>query len=468
MLVMKFKSIQIFTALSLLLFFAGSLSLMGQGFANDPKKILKQWDYYKLIETLGEGNPIIDTIGNQAYIAGMAYKETWFNRSADVSYYFKDVDIANFQIRFWSPYLNERTEGKVSNITDPVVRDSLLRVFQIQDSLRVDSINRLLRVDPEIIQKLELDAIAINKEKRRLYDLDSMRCDTVIDEISVIMGTPLRRGLTHHTDKNARYSAVWVNNGIAISLRDFTDYTDVTFSIPFISQQRASGFNIDPMSEVLTKSYVPSGRDTLAVSLLGVSIQNDLDLFTRVGLLVESQTGSIYVNKFYNDLSIRQAQIELIDFNNDGIKEIWIKGKIDGTSSCEVHDIYTIKTIEPIIIFDSNLETNEGLFFQLLHGFQAEITLADGTTFMFPIEKTNKAIQGLYNSTGVLLEDEALIPGCLQYLKSSASGKGTHILEGRLSLYTETENRHLCDLVITWDLIRGIWEVIDYLTIDPE
>lgn len=458
----------VLSASILLFILSHSLSLLGQGFPNEPKTILKQWDYYKMIELLGEGEPIIDTLRGQAYIAGMAYKETWLNRTADVSYFFKDIDIASFKLKYWSPYIAERNDGRLTNVTDPAIRDSLLREFQIQDSLRVDSVNKLLLVDSLIIKKMDAKAIIINAEKQILYDLDSLRCDSLISDISVIMGPPLRKGMTHHTDREARYFAVWVKKGIAISLRDFTDYTDIAFSIPFVNSVTALAFDLDPASEILSKSFIPVRRDTLGVSLLGVSVNNDLDLFNKVGLLVESKTGSVFVEKFHYDLSLRRTNIEFLDFNNDGIQEVWIKGNIDSTETCQVHHIYTLETIEPIIIFDSKLETDEGLSIQLMHGHQARITLADGTAFLFPIKTTNKAIQGYYDSEGVLLHNEFIIPGCLKYLENKASDKNTQILEGRISLFTETKNLHLCDLVITWDLIRGIWEVIDYHVIAPE
>lgn len=462
-----FKSVTI-ACLSLLILLANTMSGVGQEFPNDPKTILKQWDYYKLVEKFGEGLPIIDTIEGQAYIAGMAYKETWLNRTADVSYYFKDIDIASFQIKFISPYLDERIGGKLTNVTDPVIRDSLLRVFQIQDSVRIDSVSRLLRVDPDLMKDFEDEAKALTHKKKILYDLDALRCDSVIDDISAIVGTPLRKGLTLHTEKSVRYFAVWVNKGIAISLRDFTDYTTIDFSIPFVNSLTASGFEIDPDSEVLRKMHLSKRRDTLAISLLAVAQNEDLNMFCKASILVESQTGAKYVEKFHYDLSLKSLAVDAFDFNNDGVQEIWIHGIIDSTTHCEVHQIYTVTNTEPIVIFDSKLETDEGLSLRLMHGFQAEATLADGTSFMFPLRKTNNAIQGYYNSNGVLLANEILIPGCLQYLKSKSSDKGSYSLEGRLSIFTQSKTKHVCDLVITWDLVRGIWEVVDYMTIDPE
>jgi len=453
---------------SILVLFISTLSVIGQGFPNDPKSILKQWDYYKLIEQLGEGLPIIDTIKGQAYIAGMAYQEKWLNRDVDASYYFKDVDIASFQMRFWSPYLDERTDGKLTNVTDPVIRDSLLRVFQIQDSLRIDSVSRLLRFDPSLMEELNAEALVKTDIKKRLYNLDSLRCDSLIEDISAILGQPLRKGLTLHTDKNARYHAVWVNNGIAISLRDFTDYTIVAFSIPYVNELTASGFEIDFKSEVLRKLYLSNVNDTLGISLLAVPIHNGSNTYSKTSLLTETQTGSKYVEKFHYDLPLYNLVVEAFDFNNDGVQEIWVHGIVDSEVHCEVHYIYTIENTEPIVIFDSKVETDEGLSVRLMHGFQAEVTLADGTTFMFPIRKTNKAIQGFFNSTGVLLTDEILVPGCLKYLKQKVSDNNSYILEGRLSIFTRSETKHVCDLVVTWELIRGIWEVVDYLTIDPE
>lgn len=460
------KSIKL-ACLSIVILLANTFIVIGQEFTNDPKDILKQWDYYKLTDHLGAGLPIIDTIESQAFIAGMAYTETWLNRTADVSYFFKDVDIANFQIKFWSPFLDERIDGKLTNVTNPAVRDSLLRVFQIKDSIRSDSVNRLLRFDPNLMKEFEKEAELQTIQKRKLYDLDSIRCDSVVEDISAIMGQPLRKGITHHTDKNARYSAIWVNKGIAVSLRDFTDYTIIAFSIPFVNSFTASGFEIDPNSEVLRKVHLPCINDTLGVSLLAVSNSQEMNTFNKATLLVESQTGSKYVEKFFSDLSLSNLSVETIDFNNNGVEEIWVHGITDNTSHCEVHYVFTVGNTEPIVIFDSKLETDEGLSLQLMNDYQAEVILADGTSFLFPLEKTNKVIQGLYNASGILLSDEILIPGCLQSLKKKAADNNSYLLEGRLSVFTQSNKEHICDLVITWDLIRGVWEAVDYLTINP-
>ena len=174
------------------------------------------------------------------------------------------------------------------------------------------------------------------------------------------------------------------------------------------------------------------------------------------------------MDKVYYDLDVIKPTIEAFDFNNDGIQEIWIKGTLDKLKPCQVHQIFTVETIEPIVIFNSILEANDGITVQLRHGFQAEVTLADGTSFMFPINKDNASVKDLYNSNGVLLVDDFLVQDCLRYLKEKRTDENTYTLEGRLRIVTSSQSKHVCDLVVTWDLIRGIWEVVDYWAIDPE
>lgn len=459
----KFRTLAFLLVTNSLICFQTTLA---QDFPNSPKEILKSWDYYRLIEKLGEGSPIIDTINKQAYIAGMAYKEVWLSRDAELSYYFRDINISNFQLRFWSPYISQRTEGRLTNVTDPGIRDSLLRAYQIEDSIRMDSVSRLLRVDPVIMEDFKAKAAEKNLFKKQLYDLDSLRCDSIIEEISAVLGPPLRQGRTHHTDKGARYSAVWMNKEIAVSLRDFTDYTDISFSIPQVSPTLASSFDLDPDSEVIRKFSFPIKKEEVSVSLLAVPQNKEASRYSRASLLVEYVSGQKYVEKFNYDQVFSKLEVNGLDFNKDGLPEIWISAQTDSTSNCGAHGIFTLEAEEPILVFDSFEEAELGISGRLLKDHQIEIILADGTRFISAISPLNKAIREKHYQEGSLKQSAALEAECLHYLKTIQTGSKSIGLEGSIRLVTAEDRIPVCELKISWDLVRGIWEVVDHGTID--
>lgn len=427
----------------------------------NPREVVKLWDYYTLIDKLGEGLPIIDTMAGQAYIAGMQYEEQWFSRKALVSFYFSDIKVSKINLRFWSPYLEQRTGGKISNITDPVIRDSLLREFQIQDSLRMDSVNRILQKDPYLITSMQDHATEINKVAKQLYDLDSLRCDSLIFDMSKVLGPTLRQDTTSHTEI-ARYSATWIENGFAVSLKDYTDYTDVAFSIPRIREQSAVRFGLDPLHEIQEKLLVKLRGKVLEVSLAVLPLPDKIDEYSGISLMVQNKSQQLNIEKVSEHELITNPRIKVFDFDQDEIPEIWIKFDVGKDSVSRMHKIYSIENEEPIIIFDSQIEIEEGIQIRLLHGFQIELSFADGTQVMFPLEKDLKAIQGKYNSNGVLKKDDLLLPGSIKYLKIVGSSASEIQLEGKIPLLVASNSKSIGDLIVHWKLDSGYWEIIDY------
>ncbi len=436
-------------------------SLSGQEFPYHPREILKSWDYYTLTEKLGEGQPIIDTLSGQAYIAGMAYRVEWINRPADLSFYFSDIQIRSFNLRFWSPNTSERRGKKFNRITDPVVRDSIIREYQIQDSLRNDSVKRLLRMNPDLLIEMNKQAERINEQEQRLYDLDSLRCDSIIFDISTIMETPYRQDTTSHSEPNARYYAVWLNKGLGISLKDYIDYIDVAFSIPDFSKQKAFAYGMDGRFEVYEKRAVKIGKDTVDVSLLALPDETNWNKFSATNLLIEPKKGQSFVEQLIDNQLIRHPEIRFEDLNADQVEEAWFSAVTDSTPECQIHQIFSLETLEPIILFNTQTDLYEATEGRLMHGFQAELTFSDGTSFLFPLDK-NSPVSVHYKSTGVLKQDMQIIPGCVSKIQTIHRQNDRPLIEGHFELIYATTKEKLAEVSVRWKLAGGFWVVEDY------
>ncbi len=458
------KKLLIFLVISWLAVTPGKT--MAQDMPNNPREILKIWDYYKLTEILGEGDPIIDTLAGQAYISGMRYEQNWFNRQATVSYLFTDIDISDLQLKFWSPNTEARTGGKIRNVVDPLLRDSLIRAFQIQDSLRVDSVNRILRMKPDLITSMQNKASEANARQKMLYDLDSLRCDSLIHDMSLTLGKPLRQDTTSHTER-ARYSAVWIHQGLAVSLKDYTDYTEVGFSIPKVPVQQAGKFGIDSRFEIFEKLLLEVDQEKLEVSLMALPVQKELEFFNGLMLMVDNKMGqSELTDPYQENTLVKDLYIDTLDFNNDDIPELWIRFEPVDDTIGRVHKIYTIEFYEPILTFDSSIDIQEGLQARLVNGFQIEVLFHDGTKFMHPVNRKIKSVAQKFNSNGVLTGPDLILPGKIKYLKLKGQHDQDRTLESSIPLIDASSNVPIGDLIVHWKLDSGYWEIIDFLIQD--
>ncbi len=452
-------------ALLVLLGLCTQNTVWSQSFNHSPLEILKSWDYYKLIDQFGEGMPIIDTLSGQAYIAGMTYRQNWLGRPADVSFLFKKTDIDGLRLRFWSPYLTQRTNTKIPDKASPETRDSLLQAYKIQDSLHRISIGSFLKKNPHMIDSLKLIAAADSIEQKRLYDLDSIRCDSIVLAISEIMGAPIKTGLTHHTDFKARYSASWINQGFSVGLRDNTDYTDIVFSIPVINRTTAAAFEIDENSEVFHKTMVEVKGQELALSLLGTPHPSSASAYSGIQLLVEPAKGMTYLEQVFDEADYYRPSLQLMDFNSDGIREVWVSAFADLDGTCRFDQIYTLELIEPIVLFDFFEETVYNIGGAFLEGFQAEVAMANGHTELFSLDYKDMLVPQYYNVKGNLARNENVIPACLKELKAIKTDSKGIQLQGIISLSGETFREELAQLLVTWELQSGVWEVVESVII---
>ena len=462
------RTISILFSLTMIALMLSASQAKGQDFTRDPFGILKQWDYYKMVEVLGEGTPIIDTMSGQAYIAGMQYTESWLQKPAQIDFMFKDIDISEFKLRFWSPYLGQRLNTQISETITTEERDSLLNNFKTQDSIHRASMKNFLLENPGLIDSIKAVAVQDSIEQKRLYDLDSLRCDTLVTQISEIMGKPIRQGLTHHTDRQARYSSVWINHGYSISLRDNTDYTDVIFNIPKLSNLTSSSFAVNPKTEILRKMTSQLGNDHLSISISGLPDENSNTSYTEINLIVESKNGNTYAENVFSGDQYSMPDIQWVDFDLNGTEELWITTRSISQETCRLDQIYTLELIEPIILFDFLEETVYSIGGAFVNGFQAEIALSDGSSRMFPLPDKEKLTPTYYDVNGFLNKEEIIIPGCLKELRIIEQNDGHKAIEGIISLRGENYKNTLGYLKLVWELQEGIWEITDTQIIDPQ
>ena len=189
----------------------------------DPYRVLMEWTYEDVIEKFGEGVNIIDTMKGQAYIAGFRYQDEWFNRPCELSFYFTDVNISGFQLKFPHPnnaWLEAEDEKrKAESTTDQTKR------LVTQDSILMNKIKDNVPV---------FDSVAYLKEffyRKGLLEKDSLRADSIINDISSYLGQPLWEGPPSHIVKRSRYQATWIKGGFSCSLKDFRRHAEVNFGI---------------------------------------------------------------------------------------------------------------------------------------------------------------------------------------------------------------------------------------------
>lgn len=437
-------------------------SLHAQVFPNDPLSILKDWDYYQLTDRLGDGDPIIDTMAGQAYIAGMRYQETWLNRRAEVSYYFTDTDISALTLTFWSPYTSERTRGIVPPTSDPEIRDSLLQVFRYQDSLRMDSISRLTRQDTMYLAELKARTIRMNAEKQRLYDLDSIRCDSLIHDLSAVMGTPYEQDSTLHTETRARWYALWFNHGLAASLKDYTDYTTISFSVSGLSPHRARAWGLLEDNELYMKSKARIDKDPVDFSLYGVPVPDSTKQYHQLSLLIEPKAGAVFSEKLIDGVPFTKPEAKLIQTGGGASRLAWISAQKASTDSCQIHQIILFEGLEPIILFDSETDLYHISEGKLLPGYQAELTLSDDTRMVFGVGQS-ELIRSYYQADGSLTgKEDMLIPGCLRSMSPKEAPPGRVLFDSSFDIVLYETNQVIARAKVTWKLSGGFWIVDDY------
>lgn len=279
-------------------------------------------------------------------------------------------------------------------------------------------------------------------------------------DMSAVMGQPYDQNMTLHTEALARFYALWINHGLAVSLKDYTDYTDISFSIPVVTKEKAQAFGLDEHLEIYYKTKLPVEQDTLDVTLLCLP-DNQPDQYTEAVLMLEPSFGPTFSEKLIEDNSFVLPKVSFPDLNQDNQPECWFQALFAADTSCGLHQFFLLESNEPITIFNSQVDLEQMTEGRLLNAYQADLTLSDGTRFAFPLE-AGKLPDGLYDRSGKLLSDDMLITGCLHRASMIEKENGLHLVESQSDLQTFPGKIKLGEIRITWRFFRGYWSAEDF------
>lgn len=368
---MKSKNFLIITCLTFLLSFQSAESQDIKNFPFNPFVILKSWNYDFLLKTMGNGEEIIGTMRNQTYLAGLKYPADLLGMHGKLEFTFVKDSISRFQFT-----KEHETRVISSDLADRKTRDPAV-------SLEYKS----------AMQKLD-----------SLQKLDSFSRDSVVKAISEILGTPLSNGRTAITEKNARYSAVWINRGYSCLYKDYIDFSEIVFTLSTVPLLAVGEFDIPTGTEILRKVMVNTRKMSWSASLLGFPSDTPKMIFSDVFLLLEFATGQKYLvslpknaidflsRPFFLEFPAGQRCLMLVpqngigylplltfeDCDGDAIPEAWIQVPFDLKESRSRHYLFSLQYKEPNLIFNSDEQIPSAISIQ--NGSRIMVTLQDGTT----------------------------------------------------------------------------------------
>ncbi len=421
----------------------------------DAYKILSSWTYEDVISQYGDGIQIIDTMAGQAYIAGFRYDDEWFDRPCELEFYFTDVYVSRFLLRFIHPnnLILEEVDKKLQEVNRPGVLESNV----IPDSVWL----KRLKENPDLLDSLRNVFLKEFVFRKSMFEKDSLRSDSLIRTISDILGSPLREGPTPHTDKDSRYFATWIKNGFSCSLKDYRKFTEVYFGIPPAPGAAISEFSLDPGTKLIEKFYIKVKNESLEISLLGISVPKSGGYYSQINLLAATRNGSLYLEELPEE---RQGgynpKIQTIDLTGDGITDIWLQAETGDNNGCTTNFIYTMELIEPLLIFDPLEDFDLELDGEFQDNYQAMVLIAGYPRTYIPLDKNNPDYQGLYDPNGKLIKPVKLSPGCMQRFEAMpyTSKKGQQFL-GYLPIYGLSDAKPIGFVQAIWDYNTGGWEL---------
>jgi hypothetical protein len=285
------------------------------GFPIHPYLIMKTWNYDVLKDKMGEGREIMGTFRNQKYIAGLGYPFQLLGMEGQLEFYFSRDSISRIQFH------HDHPERKIGfDLADRLSRDSTLRK-------------------------------EYNQNIRRL---DSLRRDSIIREISLIMGNPVENKPAPPTEKDARHSAVWISDGYSCLYKDYISYSEVVFSIPTVPLYYVGEFGIPTRSELFLKVNGTSGKLSWSASLAGAPSGSNPLIYDDIFLILEYSNGQRYLEPMPNHPVNYLPSLRFEDCNGSGSPQIWVQVPSDSLGKEVRHYIYSIRNLEPNIIFNTD------------------------------------------------------------------------------------------------------------------
>lgn len=414
-----------------LLAFIGSQRAFCQDYPSDfpvdPFPVLKTWNYQTVRSNLGSGEQIVDTMFGKPYLAGYRYQQRWLERDGVLEFYFTQKGISIIQFKTEHP-LPEPSE----ELSAQLMQDTLLRKSYNQELVRVDSVRR----------------------------------DSIVKGISKMMGTPNSAGPTPAADRQARYSASWVNHGYACTMRDLGTYTTVVFSLVRTPDWTVNQFGLPNHTEVISKHMVVQQRQSWEASLLGAPTEGSPMLYDHVYLLLEFQTGERYLENLPPlPYPAKMVKLDYNDMDGNAFLDPWIIVELAEGVGRERHYIYSVQLKEPIPIFET-----ESLL-------PYEIALADNKTLLITFPEgsvhhqklpLNCQLQEYYTSEGEITVPLAISPdGFHSLVAENRNRDGSLNLSGVIRLLT-LDGKPAGEIQILYEFNNGTWRPLKSQFVETE
>lgn len=367
---MKFRKTLVLSGLTLFLGLQSLKSQETKDFPFDPFIILKSWDYDFLVKTMGSGEEILGRMNNQTYLAGLRYPTELLGLHGNLDFSFNKDSILRIQFR-----TKHGIRVISADATEKKMRDPTLNPESRQAILKLDSLQRI----------------------------DSLSRDSIVRAISEILGPPLSNGRTAVTEKNARYSAIWIKRGYSCLYKDYIDNSEIVFGLSTAPIKTIGEFDIPEGTEILQKSIVNTRKMSWTASLLGFPSNASGMVYSDVFLLLEYSTGQKYIASipknavgylqklFLLEFPTRQRVLMSIpnnaicylptltfeDCDGDAVPDAWLHVPCDINGSQTRHYLFSLQFREPNLIFSSDDLMPSGV--NIRKGSQITVTYPDGT-----------------------------------------------------------------------------------------
>ncbi len=421
----------------------------------DAYKILSSWTHEDVTRQYGEGVQIIDTMAGQAYIAGFRYDDEWFDRPCELEFYFSDIYVSQFVLRFIHP------NNLLLEIEDDKKKEAA-KTGNLETNIIADSVwIKRLKENPDVMDSLKNVFLSEFVFRKSMFEQDSLRSDSLIRKISDILGNPIKEGVTPHTDKDSRYFATWIKGGFSCSLKDYRKFTEVYFGISPAPGAAIAEFNLDPGTRLIEKLNLKVKNKSLEISLLGLPAFKGSNYFMQLNLLLTTPHGGLYLEELPEE---RQGgsnpKIQHIDLTGDGIGDIWLQAESGDGRGCTTNFIYTMELIEPLLIFDPLEDFELQLDGEFQDDYQAMVLIDGYPRTYIQLDKNNPIYKELYDSSGKLLKQVYLTPGCMKQLEAMPyKSKKGHQFTGYLPIHGLSEANVIAYVQAIWDYNTGGWEL---------
>lgn len=202
------------------------------------------------------------------------------------------------------------------------------------------------------------------------------------------------------------------------------------------------------------------------ISLTGVK-RHPADLaVSDVQVIVQDLQDNRYIQvPIGTSLEGYNPQMEWVDFDQDGIPDLFITIDSDPNGETQYYSMLTFKDGQAAKLVQPE-QLNAGLDYQVdfQEGFKAELTrIPAGETVTIDIEarKSEHIKQGIYDDNGKLLKSMKGEVEGYSALKPIQRPDGTYLLEGRQFVYGYTSSDRLATITSHWAVQSGLFRLTE-------